>query len=225
MKRYLLACTCIAAVIGLVGTASAADLPRQMPVKAPAYMAPIYNWTGLYIGINGGGGWGSSTWDGSGARSFDLSGGLIGGTLGYNWQFGTWVVGLEGDADWSNIKGSTNAAGCSGGFTCETENSFLSTIRGRLGYAADRWMPYVTGGVAIGNIKATSPGFAGVDETQVGWTLGGGVEFALAQNWTAKAEYLYVDLGNTACSASCGFVANHVDFTSSIVRGGLNYRF
>lgn len=228
MKRILLASVGLMAMAGLVGTASAADLPRQV-YKAPAYIAPINNWTGFYIGVNGGGAWGNSGWAGA-PVDFDVSGGLIGGTIGYNWQFGTWVLGLEGDADWANIKGSTSSGLCAGGFTCETKNSFLSTVRGRLGYTFDRWMPYVTGGAAIGNIKASTPGLSNVDNTNVGWTVGAGLEYAFAPNWSAKLEYLYVDLGDVSCGtgSACNFGAaanNKVDFTTNVVRGGVNFRF
>ena len=228
MKRILLASVGVMAMAGLMGAASAADLPRQTPMyKAPAYVAPINNWTGFYIGLNGGGAWGTSSWRG-GPFDVDVSGGMIGGTVGYNWQFGTWVVGLEGDADWANIKGSVAGVPC--GVSCETKNSFLSTIRGRVGYTFDRWLPYATGGAAIGNIRATYPGLATVDNTNVGWTVGAGLEYAFAPNWSAKVEYLYVDLGNVGCGAgsSCYFNAaanNKVDFTTNIVRGGVNFRF
>src|SRR5437868_15161607 len=114
MKRFLAAGAALVALLGLVGQAAAADLGRrgqQMPVKAP-YMAPVYNWTGLYLGINGGGGWGRSAWTSPGLTTgdFNLSGGMIGGTAGYNWQAGQAVFGLEGDIDWANIKGSTTTA-------------------------------------------------------------------------------------------------------------------
>ena len=96
----------------------------------------------------------------------------------------------------------------------------------RLGYAADRFLPYVTGGAAFGNIQASTPGFAGSSTTNLGWTVGAGIEFALAGNWTAKAEYLYVDLGNFNCGLGCGAAAvNHVSFSDNILRGGFNYRF
>ena len=121
-----------------------------MPAKAPAYIAPIYNWTGFYVGINGGGGWGGSEFSAPfSTGSFDTSGGLVGGTIGYNWQMNQFVFGLEGDIDWSNIRGSAACAGT----TCEARNDWLSTVRGRFGYAFDRFMPYVTGGAAFGNIK------------------------------------------------------------------------
>jgi outer membrane immunogenic protein len=220
MRRFLLAS---ASMLAFAGMAHAADLPRQMVTKAPAYVAPYYNWTGFYVGINGGGGWGTSAWDSTGG--FDVSGGLIGGTVGYNWQFGTWVVGLEGDIDWANVKGST-ATGCVTG-NCTSENTWLGTARGRVGYAFDRWMPYITGGAAFGDVQASQPGFTGMSSTQVGWTVGAGVEFAVVNNVTAKVEYLHYDLGSFTCGLNCGngFVNDTVSFNANVVRGGLNIRF
>src|SRR3981081_4129547 len=148
MRRILLASAGVLAMVGLIGSAHAADLRRrQMAVRAPVYAAPYYNWTGLYVGINGGGAWGSSRWDSTG--SFDTSGGMIGGTVGYNWQFGTWVVGLEGDIDWANIKGTTNP-GCGGG--CSSETTWLGTARGRLGYSFGPWMRCGTAGAALADV-------------------------------------------------------------------------
>jgi len=221
MKHILFASAGVLAMVGLIGSANAADLPRQMPVKAPIY-APMYNWTGLYIGINGGGAFGRSRWNSTGG--FDTSGGMVGGTVGYNWQFGTWVLGLEGDIDWANIKGSTNTVLCPGG--CSTENTWLGTARGRVGYAFDRWLPYITGGAAFGDVQATHPGFTGMTNTQVGWTVGAGVEFAIANNWTAKVEYLHYDLGSFNCGLNCnGFLADNVKFNADAIRGGVNFRF
>ncbi len=226
MKRVLFASVGIL-VTALAGTAGAADLPRrtEMPAKAPAYLAtPIYNWTGLYLGLNGGGGWGRSSFTGVPATGdFNVSGGLIGGTLGYNWQVAQAVFGLETDLDWSNIRGTTTT-NCAPG--CQTRNTWLGTTRGRLGYAMDRFLPYLTGGVAYGDIRASVPGFAGASTNKTGWTLGGGLEFALASNWTAKAEYLYVDLGKFDCGTACGTAApDNVKFNANILRAGLNYRF
>lgn len=219
MKRVVLACL---AILGLAATANAADLPRRYePVPQRAYI-PVYNWTGFYIGLNGGGAWGTSKWDSIG--SFDVSGGMIGGTAGYNWQVGQFVFGLEGDADWTNISGKTSSA-CA--FGCKTSNSWLATVRGRVGYSFDRFLPYLTGGLAFGNIKPVQAGFAGGDDTNVGWTVGGGMEFVIAGNWTAKAEYLFVDLGKFNCGLGCGsgFNPDNVSFTSHVVRGGVNFRF
>lgn len=225
MKRFLLSSVGVIAVAGLFGAASAADMSRPRPIatKAPP-LAPYYNWSGFYAGINGGGDWGTSKWSAPHTR-FDVKGGMFGGQLGYNWQFGQFVYGLEGDIDWTDLRGTANLVNCNG-LACRTRNDFLSTVRGRVGYAIDRWMPYATGGLAVGNIRATVPGFAGVDKTNAGWTVGAGVEFAIVGNWTAKAEYLHVDLGNTGCGMACGFPAgNNVGLKSEVVRGGINYRF
>jgi outer membrane immunogenic protein len=224
MRRFLLASADVMALAGWIGAASAADMSRPFPpYSRPAY-SPVYNWTGLYAGINGGYGWGSSTWNVF-PSSFDTNGGLFGGQLGYNWQSGQFVTGLEGDIDWSGIRGNAGLLGC-GVAPCQTKNDFLSTVRGRVGYAADRWMPYVTGGLAIGNIRTVSPGFPGIDQTNAGWTIGAGLELALIGNWTGKAEYLYVDLGKVGCGFNCGLPANNnVSFTTNIIRGGINYRF
>jgi len=222
MKRLVLA---FAALAVWVGTAAAADLSRG-PAPAPYYkapeLAPVYNWSGFYIGINGGGGWGTSQWTTSG--SFNTSGGLIGGTVGYNYQMNQVVLGVEGDIDWANISGTRTAAGVCA-FGCTTKDSWLGTVRGRVGYAADRFMPYLTGGLALGDIKASLPGFTGGSTTNAGWTIGGGIEFAIVGHWTAKAEYLYVDLGSFNCGLSCGAVTQNVSFTTNLLRGGVNYRF
>jgi outer membrane immunogenic protein len=207
MKKLLLASVGILA-LG-VASASAADLPRRetMPVKAVPY-TQMYNWTGAYVGINGGYGWRSG--------GSSNGGGLIGGTIGYNWQSnGPLVWGLEGDLDWTRIRGSD-------AFN-ETSNRWLGTVRGRLGYAmgaTGSWMPYVTGGVAFGDINNTVPAFGSARDTKVGYVLGAGIEAALSGPWTAKLEYQYVDLGNGPTVA--GFGSN---FKANIVKVGLNYRF
>ena len=219
MKRFVVAGLGFLALAAM--PASAADLPRGAPYRAPVY-APQYNWTGFYLGINGGGGFGDSDWNGF-AVSNNPSGGMIGGTAGYNWQGAgsPWVFGLEGDIDWTNIKDSSAC----GVLNCQTRNNWFGTVRGRVGYAFDRFLPYFTGGVAFGDIKANRSGFAGSSDTNAGWTVGAGVEGVIAGNWTAKLEYLYADIGDTTCSAaSCG-TATNVDLGMSILRAGVNYRF
>jgi len=221
MKRLVLAGIGALAVMTAMGSANAADLPHRhaMPVKAPMYEAP-YNWTGFYIGINGGGGFGHSNWDAFGT-GFNTSGGLVGGTIGYNHQMGQVVFGLEGDGDWSDLRGSGLCAGVS----CETRNNWLATARGRIGYAFDRFLPYLTAGMAYGDVRATAAGVVSFNSTNIGWTGGGGLEYAFLNNWSAKLEYLYVDLGKAGCDATACGVATDVNFTSNIVRGGINYRF
>ena len=217
-------CRVFLATIGLLGLATsalAADLPRAMPPTRAPIFVPGYSWTGFYVGINGGGAWGRSDWSGF-ASDNDASGGLVGVTAGYNWQSGQWVFGLEGDIDWSNIKGDFTNAACPTG--CETKNTWLGTARGRLGYAFDRVMPYVTGGAAFGDVRATQAGIGSTTETNVGWTVGAGIEAAVIANWTAKLEYLYVDLGDVSCAA-CLPAASNVDFRAHVLRAGLNFRF
>jgi outer membrane immunogenic protein len=217
MKKILLASVGLIA-LG-VASASAADMQsRAMPAKAP-YVMQVYNWTRPYIGISGGGGWGRSDFGPPlSSGSFNTSGGLVGGTLGYNYQVGQAVLGLEGDISWSGLSGSTTCAGVS----CSVRNDWLSTARGRLGYAVDRFMPYVTGGAAFGDIKTSLAGFSDQTTTKTGWTAGGGLEAAITGPWTAKVEYLYVDLGR---GGSIGLPAADASFKSNIVRAGLNYRF
>ena len=143
------------ALLALAGTAAAADLSAAPYYRAPVpYGVPLFTWTGFYLGINGGGAFGSSTWDTAG--SINTSGGLVGGTVGYNYQISHFVVGAEADIDWASISGTTTTAACPAG--CKTGNSWLSTVRGRVGYAADRFLPFVTGGAALGNINATHRG-------------------------------------------------------------------
>jgi outer membrane immunogenic protein len=127
------------------------------------------------------------------------------------------VFGVEGDVDWSNIRGSSV---CGAGFSCETKNSWLATARGRVGYAFDRFLPYVTGGLAVGDIKSSVSGVDSSTNTKAGWALGGGVEYAIAGPWTAKVEYLYADLGRGS-----SVLGSDTKFNASLVRGGINYRF
>jgi outer membrane immunogenic protein len=211
------------------GSAVASDMPpsrRMPPPRAPAYV-PFFSWNGFYLGINGGYAWGQSNWTNTVTAvttgDFNVSGGTIGGTVGYNIQTGALVFGLEGDFDWSNIKG-TSTTNCATG--CETANGWLGTFRGRIGYAFNRFLPYVTGGLSFGDIKATAVGFGSASATNVGWTVGGGIEHAFAGNWSVKLEYLYVDLGTATCDAACsGTVPIDVTFKSHLLRGGLNYKF
>jgi outer membrane immunogenic protein len=208
MKKLLLAS---AAMMTLgVASASAADLSgrKTVPYKAQPY-TQTYNWSGFYLGVNGGGGWGNSD-------SSDGFRGLVGGTVGYNYQVSQTVIGLEGDIDWSDLRRHGNCAA----FSCQTRNNWLSTVRGRVGYTFDRFMPYVTGGVAFGDIKTSVAGIGDSNTTRTGWTVGGGLEAAIAGPWTAKVEYLYVDLGSGDSP-----VGSSENFKTNIVRAGINYRF
>lgn len=212
-----------AACLGAFGqTAFAADIPHrappraEYPTKAPVYEP--YNWTGFYGGINAGYAWGDTKFSLGGVNAKSSpDGALLGGTIGYNYQWGQTVFGVEGDVDWSDVRGRT---GCAAGI-CETKNNWLATTRLRLGYAVDRFMPYVTGGAAFGDVKANIPGSGSERDTRTGWTIGAGAEYAFTPSWSVKAEYLHVDFGKFNCAA-CG---GSVKFDEDIVRTGLNYKF
>ena len=236
MKRVLIS---VAFVFVAAGQSLAADLPQPMPPMPPppqapaAYIpmtAPVYNWGGIYFGVNGGYGFGKTEWSTSTASSgtFDLSGFLGGATLGVNVQADAFVFGVDGDFDASWItSGSDINVFCTA--ACETKNTWLSTIRGRIGYAADRVLFYGTAGAAFGNIEAGVTPFSGFSNTnKSGWTAGGGIEAAFAENWTARVEYLFVDLENATCAATnCGPnpPSTTAKFDASIVRLGLDYKF
>jgi outer membrane immunogenic protein len=216
---------------------SAADLsPAPLPQAPVAAPLPYYNWTGFYVGVNGGGAWGSQDrWNIITNRfdhfSTDISGGIVGGTIGAQIQASHVVMGLEADLDWANIRGSTfgfpTVAGVplSVPINAETKIDWESTLRFRVGYANDAWLLYGTGGLAILGAKTTltSPSgatactaiFNGCSSTdrQVGVAVGGGLEYGFTANLSGKVEYLYL----TAASFE---VSRH-----SEVRAGLNYRF
>jgi outer membrane immunogenic protein len=261
MRRFNCAALAAVAVVGFASVVCAAD----MPMKAAPMVAPVaaYNWTGCYIGANAGGAWGrsnvSETITAAGGAFTDPNhlavnaadsptlnpnGFTGGGQTGCNWQTGKFVLGLETDFDYFGLSGSQTATGTFpiGGGTFTVTNSvktnWLFTARPRLGYAIDTWLPYITGGLAVTQIKyATTYAdvtgnteAAGQSSTRTGWTIGGGLEHVFSQNWTAKIEYLYANFGSTATSGpvlpSNGQTFNHnVSLTSQIVRAGINYKF
>jgi outer membrane immunogenic protein len=213
MKRILFVG---AFALALGGQALAADLPPPPgpAPKAPAiYLppAPVFSWTGIYVGVNGGYSFG--TVSPTGAGSFNTNGFLGGGTLGGNYQFSNFVIGLEGDFDYNSTKGTT-ALGSS--FT----SNWLSTVRGRAGLAWDRVLFYGTGGVAFApaNVSAVA-GFPGGSTNMTGWTAGGGLEYAFLPNWTAKVEYLYVNF------PSPSIAGGSFKDTENLIRAGVNYKF
>src|SRR5271155_2240904 len=162
------------------GQAFAADLSQPMPSKAP----PV-NWTGFYLGINGGYSFGASEWSdsvtGSTSNIFSTTGFVLGGALGANYQAGALVFGVEADGAWSDVSGAgtfTTATICAGG--CLTTNTWLATVRGRLGYAFERFLVYGTGGIAFGDVRAHFSNDPVSVATETGWTAGAGIEVAFA---------------------------------------------
>ena len=227
-----------------IGPAFAADaaapvVTKATPVAWTETTSPVVNWTGVYLGLNGGFTFGASNWTDSVTASstgnFGTSGFVLGGMVGANYQAGSFVFGVEADGDWANASGFgtfTASVLCAGG--CLTTSSWLSTVRGRAGYAFDRFLVYGTGGAAFGNVRANFSNDPVTSSIEAGWTVGAGVEVALARNWSAKAEYLFVNLANGSCTTDCAIsdasgtpvIPNvAVKFNDSIVRGGINYKF
>jgi outer membrane immunogenic protein len=251
-----------------VASASAADLSVRRGPPAPAMMAPVpvFTWTGFYAGVNLGGSFGRANTDadlsfnsitfpgrvlgGSTSHGQDVDGVIGGGQIGYNWQTGAFVFGIETDIQGSGQRGSWTDTCPTGSFNCGTfaatvdhtdKLTWFGTTRGRIGAAFDRLLVYGTGGVAYGEVKSentlTRDGIVTTFDTskvRSGWTLGGGVEWAFLPNWTARVEYLYMDLGtidNTyAIPAGVGFglggtINTSSRFTDNIVRGAINFKF
>jgi outer membrane immunogenic protein len=219
--------------IGLAQSANAADL------STPYYKAPpfaTFSWTGWYVGVNGGGGWGqtshTATFTAPGfaplsTGNFNTNGGIVGGTVGYNYQFGQWLVGGEADLDWSNIQGTFNSPALGGAASLSSQLNWLETTRARVGWIWNRAVFYGTAGAALGGVT-TSASAAGAGaaltgsdtQTRFGWTAGAGIEYAFTNNISAKVEYLHVDLGTQT-----QITVDSVKFTTDLVRGGINLRF
>ena len=277
MKRVLIASAAFASLFAAT-SASAADLPVY-PKAAPVM---VYDWTGLYIGTNLGYSWGRATTDGSytgtqrvtttvtagGAGVSDvitpLAGGLLSGRtdvekgvlggaqLGYNWQLGSWLVGLEGDIQAAGESGRVAVVptGVAPAFLADYTLNWFGTARGRVGSSSlqNALSLYATGGLAYGGFSGGSPTLAySFSSVKAGWTVGAGAEAALGSNWSIKLEYLYMDLGNvgniSAMTNSSVSQANtpiagqtrvtqtaynylfNTKFTDNILRVGFNYKF
>jgi outer membrane immunogenic protein len=260
MKKLGLATTALFMLSA--GAVSAADLAARPYTKAPAPVAAVYNWTGFYVGINGGYGWNDSqdvAVSGTplitaaqpadvpfSLRGLKPEGGMIGGTVGYNWQFGRALVGIEADFDWADINDARfldlPTAGPLVRTSARQSIDFFGTVRGRLGgLLTDQFLVFVTGGLAYANVKsdANIDEFFGVgrqfrasaEGIRYGWTVGAGAEWKFAPNWSLKGEYLYYDLGSYTIR---GTQTNPVDadfatysFTTrgSVARAGINYQF
>lgn len=235
MNRVLLASTALGA--GLISGAHASDLPTHKAPAAPTLASPVYNWTGFYVGANLGVDWSRSssgiTYDffdelSPGPSSVNNPAGVIGGVqAGYNWQFSSLVLGVEADADLSSAR--RNAA-FDEYLTHNSSLSALGTIRARAGWAFDRWLPYVTGGVAFADLKNSLNDDGLVfsrNSSATGWVVGGGLEYALTDHWTVKAEYLYAQFPNSSgVVGSSPYLYRFKDTDSDqIARVGVNYKF
>jgi outer membrane immunogenic protein len=259
MKKLLTAAAGIVA-LGISGSAFAADLP--LPVKAPP-LPSWYDWTGFYIGANGGYSWGrgATSYTVAGVAPFsttqNINGGLGGGQIGYNWQFNrNWLLGIEADIQGTGERGSSGLPtivippgfgilpipGTTTTASLSQSLPWFGTVRGRLGVEpVDRWLLYVTGGLAYGQLNsnlgtttttttgAVAAASSSANVTRAGWTVGGGVEWAFWNRWSAKLEYIYMDLGTFnltfAGTGPYATVATSTHFTDNIFRAGINYNF
>lgn len=253
--RHLVLATSLLA--GLPLAAYAADLAPQPVEPAPPIVEP-YSWTGFYAGINGGYAFGTKHHvrmnedDGPnllyGSTYGDLTpkGGFGGIQAGYNQQFGGFVFGLEADIQGAGIAGKTTSTDFSADYTLTTKSrtNWFGTVRPRIGYAFDNILIYATGGLAFGGVKYKQDyldfgsiphytSYPSKSDTRIGYALGGGVEYAITQNWSVKLEYQYVDLGRSnldGVEVRSGLPTEYSIHTKlrtdfHIVRLGLNYRF
>ena len=231
-------------VAGATGTALGADMAPPAPAMASP---PVYNWTGIYFGGNGGYGWatssGTATTTGgligglSVATSGSVQGPVAGGQVGANWQTGPWVLGAEGDFDWSGqSKNLTLACGAGCALNETGAVDWFATARVRVGYAFDRLLVYGTGGAAwmkaSDNLNATVGGttlnLISLSNTPIGFAAGGGVEFAVTSNISARAEYLFLQAASYSATAPIAIAGGTIPETGTIrdnlVRAGINVR-
>ena len=243
MKKISVAVLWVA-VLGFASSASAADMAAR-PYKAPPpVVAPIYNWTGFYIGANGGWGSSHSCWDfvtvgaviRDGCR--DATGGLIGGQIGYRWQAGQWVFGLEGQGDWADLRGR-NVSLLVPAATNESRIGAFGLFTGQVGYAFNNVLFYVRGGGAVTDDRfrglATGTNVLATDvvtDTRWGGTVGAGLEFGFTPNWSAAVAYDHLFMGNRTYTftnngvvAPIGTFSERIKQDVDLVTVRVNYRW
>lgn len=219
MRRLTLALIAATGLALGATAASAADLGRRPVYKAPPAPVPVaYNWSGFYIGGHLGYGWGDNEVTNltTGTKSNLAADGFLGGAqIGFNWQTGAFVFGVEGDWSWTNADGSTSIPAA-----VAADYNWYGTATARVGYAFDNMLWYVKGGAAWMDTDYTLGGVT-VGDTRTGWTVGTGLEWAISPNWSAKLEYNYLDFGTDRPAP----LAIDVDSQAHLVKLGLNYRF
>jgi outer membrane immunogenic protein len=248
VMRPIFAAGILAATWGVAAAADMPRAPRRPATPLPPETSVYLGWSGFYLGLNAGGGIANveSAFAVLGNPAFasvnnSLSGAIGGGQAGFNWQTGVAVLGVETDFQASGLKGGLTAP-CAGGLcalglnaTYNQKVPWFGTARGRLGVAASGWLIYATAGYAYARLETDAFASAGpvsalarFNETRNGWTAGGGIEVAIAPSWSAKLEYLYLDLGRTTIGillTGLPTITDDARFTVNVVRAGLNYRF
>ncbi len=212
MNRFAIVGAGLLSIAGFVGAASGADLPARTYTKAPAIVAPVYDWSGFYIGLNGGGASshecltitnvaGSAVFPNS-EGCHNATGGLAGGQIGYRWQTANWVFGVEAQGDWANLTGSSASLTALIPYTNRTKVGAIGLFTGQVGYAWNNILLYVKGGAAVTDNKyssfftATGIEFNQASDTRWGGAVGTGIEIGFAPNWSAAVEYDHLFMGN-----------------------------
>jgi outer membrane immunogenic protein len=240
MKKILISTAATVALLATSLAAQAADLPQKVYAPPPVAVAMVYDWTGFYIGANGGYGSNRACWGSFGAGLVadgcnSKSGGVIGGQGGYRWQWGQAVFGVEAEGDWANMRASlpTQLPAFPGG-TDSANVTSVGLFTGQIGYAANAALFYLKGGAALANNSFLVQNAAGVGQFfatshKLGATVGVGFEYGFTQNWSAGIEYDHLMMGNANNSfsvpAGVAAVANTISQNIDIVTLRLNYRF
>ena len=239
MKKILLGTIAVVS-LAAAAPASAADLAARPYTKAPPPMiAAIYDWSGFYIGINGGGAWSHNSWNlvgGPAEGSHDASGGTVGGQIGYRWQASSWVLGLEAQGTWADFKGS-NISLLDPTLRNQSKIDAFGLFTGQIGYAWNSALLYVKGGAAVTNDHyrvfdiPTGIQTDRANETRWGAVIGAGVEFGFAPNWSVAFEYdhLFMGDGNNSFTARdpriVGFLNSRISQDVDMLTLRVNYRF
>lgn len=216
-------------------------MTRKLTVLIGALLSLLFaasayaNEAGFYAGVDAGYGWGSSHQQDTPLPTppavipedgdYNVNGGFIGGTLGYNWRFSNWLLGAEGDYAWSDVSGASSV--CGGVNACGTKLRSFGTARVRLGPVFGRTLLYATGGATFGDVHAydASDPSANGTKWRIGWTVGGGVEQQFSARWSAKLEYLYMDLGTDDYFTIPNHTPEQISLTVNIIRLGIDFRF
>ena len=231
MKKNLLLAAVSLVALSATAPALAADLAARPYTKAPAMIATVYDWSGFYIGINGGGGSSHATWDFVGVGregSHDATGGTVGGQIGYRWQSGQWVFGVEGQGNWADFSGDNTSALFA--TRNRTKIDAFGLITGQVGYAWNNVLVYVKGGAAVVSNKYEISSTAGAllsssSDSRWGGTVGAGLEYGFAPNWSVGVEYNHIFLSDKDVTFA-GFAGSErirQDVDMGLVR--LNYKF
>jgi outer membrane immunogenic protein len=245
MARFAVFGTGLLAIAGFVDPASGADLPAQTYTKAPAVVVPVYDWSGFYIGLNGGGAWshecltitnvaGNAVFPNS-EGCHDATGGLAGGQFGYRWQITNWVVGVEAQGDWADLKGSNASLTAVIPYTNQTRIDAIGLFTAQVGFALNNVLLYAKGGAAVTDNKyssfftASGVQFNQASDTRWGAAVGAGIEYGFAPSWSVAVEYDHLFMRNPSVTFPATNIAvtrsDNIDQGVDMATVRVNYRF